>query len=148
MNILCLLLSSPPPPSLAEQTFLGQDLLQNLAPASSCFLYNCSIIIHSVFPSKVRPLLWFSCLLVGHWKPFSVEVIVLHVQHAQPNVNNFLLYKSFLNQHIVYVSVMYDYIDVLDRDKYNLKFFFHRLWMHFMPDFPRHMFPLAWLSVV
>jgi hypothetical protein len=56
-----------------------------------------------------------------------VEVIVLHVQHAQPNVNNFLLYKSFLNQHIVYVSVMYDYIDVLDRDKYNLKFFFHRL---------------------
>jgi len=68
MNILCLLFS-PPTPSLAEQPFLGQGLLQSLAPASSLFLYNCNIIIHSVYPFKVRPLPWFLCLLVWHWKP-------------------------------------------------------------------------------
>lgn len=89
----------------------------------------------------------------GTENPFLLEVIVLHVQHVPPSVINLLLYKSSLHQHVVYVSVIYDYISVCDRDKCNLKFFFHRFWMHFnlfqlLPDFLRHMLPLAWLSVV
>lgn len=117
--------------------------------------FSATVTLLSTPSSHLRTGL--SCGSHASWSgienPFVLEVTVLHVQHVQPSVINLLLYQSSLNQHIVYVSVIFDYISVCDRDKYNFIFFFHGFWMHFnlfqlLPDFLRHMLPLAWLSVV